>query len=107
MAVIDWRMAVGIDGFDLIPFPDEVDWNDPTHVPCMVCNIACDLGCTEDSLDDGEHHRALVIALDAMPMGKDAVRQSVEEFIRDCAAAGGWSEYLLDKETGRYPFEAP
>jgi hypothetical protein len=104
MAAIDWRVK-GMAAFDLVPSPKDVDWNDPTHLPCMVGDIACELGCTEDSLDDSEYLRALVIALDAMPRGRLAVREEVEQFIRGCAAAGNWSEYLLDKETGRYPFE--
>ena len=106
---IDWKAAATSPDplalYDLIPTPDEIDWSDPTHVPCMVAESVERIGNLSECLSDEEHVELCVAALDAMPRGTDAVVAAVPARARDGPAAHGWSDFLFDPFTGRYPWE--
>jgi hypothetical protein len=106
MAAIDWKaMPTGIAAFDLIP--NEVDWADPTHAPLMVSHSVMLIGnLSECALEDDEFHSgACAVAIDEMPNGKEAIITAVQEYVRNLAAAQGWSDYLTDPITGKYAWE--
>lgn len=105
---IDWRAlgGAGVDGFDLIPTPEGVDWADPTHVPLMVDQAVAGLGNSAEFLDDAEFRELCVMAIDAMPGGRPAVQSALEPRVREMFAAHEASDWLYDPATpGKYPWE--
>lgn len=105
MARIDWKnLPDGIIGYDLIP--EHPDWTDPTHAPLMVAAVVADSGNDGNVFPDDDLDILHTVAIDNIPNGEAAVREAVKKRLYEMAEEGGWSDYLIDPVTGKYPFDA-
>lgn len=94
---IDWKsIPKGIDGFDLTPVltEDQVDWSDPTHVPFMVAMVCERCGVMASCYDEADLAALEIVALDAMPGGRESVERAVRERVVEHAVANRYEEWL-------------
>jgi hypothetical protein len=96
---IDWKNLP-----ERCEFP-AVDWADPTHIPLMIAEVIGDCGNEINALSDEEYEVLQIVALDSMPLGYEVIRSAIQKRLYEIAEEGGWSDYLIEKETGRYPYE--
>ena len=103
---IDWKTAT----FNTVLPP--IDWDDPTHVPLMLAECVEEIGnCASTCFYDNEGEplpellELELMVIDLMPSGEAAIRQAVQERVRQIAIAEGWEDALYEPGTTKYPWE--
>jgi len=96
---IDWKSIPPGPSALRYSLPEVTDWMDPTHVPLMVCDALEVIGTTSCAFSLDELDGLAVVAIDAMPNGRDAVVAAVAEVVHELAAIEGWSDCLCDLGT--------
>lgn len=88
-----------LEQWERIVVPDQVDWNNPNHLPWMLCDIVEPMGLIMSTLDEDELNRLYVVALDSMPSGQAKMRRAVEQAVYALAVERGYDwVYLLSDE---------
>ena len=89
------QMAKIAEAFDSIVVPEQVDWNNPSHLPWMLCDIVEPMGLIMSDLDEDELNRLYIVALDVMPNGQAKMRKAVEDAVYALAVERGYDWVYL------------